>query len=122
MVIGGMWLVSVGASYRIGAESATEQGVVVIASIAVEATATPADPAAAVTPAEWVVRGVLAKHVDEDNPRNRNQRAYVAGGAGDIAVGQVGIQAVVPNRVLFTQYPGDGAPLRTFSIAVDGAP
>lgn len=70
------------------------------------------------SPAEWVVRGVLAKHVDEDNPRNRNQRAYVRAGSEPLSAGQVGLSAISTNGVLFSQMPGPGGARRTFSIRV----
>ncbi len=127
------WLTSLVASYRLGAANETalsfapRVSIVAASPLAPPAPAQPrpmpsrshVDDAASLTPAEFVARGVIAKYLDEDNPLNRNQRAYVLGGAEDIVPAQVGLRAVAPNRILFSQYPSRGATLRTFSIAID---
>ncbi|MFN7953397.1 MAG: hypothetical protein U0610_16855 [bacterium] len=118
------WLTSLVASYRLGVERDAEPALVPrVAIVAASPPPAPLPPAprdaAALTPAQFVARGVVAKHVDEDNPLDRNQHAYVLGGPEDIVPAQVGLLPIGANRILFSQYPRVGAPLRTFSIAVN---
>ncbi len=68
--------------------------------------------------AQRVVAWVLEKHTDEDNPLNRNERAYGTKPPQELSPGQVGVVATGPAQVTFYQYPRAGAPLRTFSIRV----
>ncbi|MFN7950190.1 MAG: VWA domain-containing protein [bacterium] len=65
-----------------------------------------------------VVAWVLSKHRDEDNPLNRNQRAYVAKPPQELSPGQVGVVATAPGEITFFQYPHAGAPLRATPIRV----
>ena len=71
------------------------------------------------SPAEIVVRGVLANHVNEDNPRNRGERAYTDAPPDEIHPGQVGLRATGPYGVTFYQYPSSNVSLRTFSVIID---
>lgn len=66
--------------------------------------------------AEGVSRCLLRRHVDEDNPRNRNQAAYTV---GPIDSCQVRIEADGPRAIRFSQIPAAGAPLRTLVVRVD---
>ena len=63
-----------------------------------------------------VMTCALNKHTDEDNPRNRNQRAYTSGG---IATCQVQLATLSTNGVTFTQQANQSGSTRTFSIRVD---
>ncbi len=63
-----------------------------------------------------VVTCSLNKHVDEDNPRNRNQRAYTTTPTNSC---QVGLSSLSTNGVTFTQQATQTGATRTFSIAVD---
>ena len=65
-----------------------------------------------------VVTCALNKHVDEDNPRNRNQRAYTAT-ASVASTCQVGLATLSSNGVTFTQQANQAGTTRTFSIRVD---
>ncbi len=65
-----------------------------------------------------VVKCLLSHHVDEDNPRNRNQKAYVAGpGAGDSC--QVSVSSLGQRGVLFEQVSSQGRSARTFHVMLD---
>lgn len=63
-----------------------------------------------------VMNCALGKHVDEDNPRNRNQRAYTTDASASC---QVGLSTLSSNGITFTQVSNTGATTRTFSIRVD---
>lgn len=65
-----------------------------------------------------IVQLAVDKHQDEDNPRNRAQRAYTSAPITPADACQVRIEAVGADRVLFAQYPAADEPLRTFSIAI----
>ena len=66
--------------------------------------------------ADEVVSCILNNHTNEDNPRNRAQRAYT--GDPDPAPCQVSIQAGGEDSILFSQVPKEGLPVRTFSIVI----
>lgn len=70
------------------------------------------------TAAPEVVRLTVQKHQDEDNPRNRGQRAYTSAPITPADACQVRIEAAGADRLLFAQYPAADEPLRTFSIAI----
>ena len=70
------------------------------------------------TAALEVVRLAVDKHQDEDNPRNRKQRAYTSAPITPADAWQVRIEAAGVDRLLFAQYPAADEPLRTFSIAI----
>jgi len=63
-----------------------------------------------------VVDCALNKHLDEDNPRNRNQRAYTSAPSDSC---QVGLSTLSTNGVTFTQRAQTTGATRTFSIRVD---
>ncbi len=70
-----------------------------------------------------VLTCALNKHQDEDNPRNRNQRAYTTTADSNTAPGggscQVGLVTVSSNGIAFTQQANQGGATRTFRIRVD---
>ena len=68
-----------------------------------------------VTDATGVVECALRKHVDEDNPLNKRQRAYVWGSPQPC---QVALTPSDRNGVVFSQVPAPGSATRTFSIVV----
>ena len=70
----------------------------------------------AVTDATGVVECALNKHVDEDNPLDRNHRAYVWGNPEPC---QVALTPVGRNGVVFSQVRDPGATTRTFSIRIE---
>ncbi len=63
----------------------------------------------------------LNKHQDEDNPRNRNQSAYLQGTDSNTAEDscRVGLVAVSSNGIAFTQMANLNGSTRTFRIRVD---
>jgi prepilin-type N-terminal cleavage/methylation domain-containing protein len=63
-----------------------------------------------------VITCVLGKHVAEDNPRNRNQRAFTSATAGTC---QVQLTILNTNGVTFTQTPTSGGLARTFAVKID---
>ena len=63
-----------------------------------------------------VIACSLNKHQDEDNPRNRSQRAYTSAGPTTC---QVQLTTLSTNGVVFTQQPNQAGQTRTFSIRVD---
>ncbi len=65
-----------------------------------------------------MVRVAVDKHRDEDNPRNRTQRAYTSAPITPADACQVRIEALGADRLLFAQYPAADEPLRTFSVAI----
>lgn len=65
-----------------------------------------------------IVRLAVNKHQDEDNPRNRAQRAYTSAPITPADACQVRIEAAGADQLLFAQYPVDDEPLRTFSVAI----
>lgn len=69
-----------------------------------------------VTDSAGVVECALRKHLDEDNPLNKRQRAYVGGNPEPC---QVALTPIGRNGVIFSQVPAPGAATRTFSIRVD---
>ncbi|MFN7954204.1 MAG: prepilin-type N-terminal cleavage/methylation domain-containing protein [bacterium] len=69
-----------------------------------------------------VVACVLAKHVDEDNPRNRNQRAFTTASDSNTPPSdtcQVGLVTVSSNGIVFTQTPQVNGVFRTFRVRLD---
>ncbi|MFN7953390.1 MAG: hypothetical protein U0610_16820 [bacterium] len=66
--------------------------------------------------ATGVIRCLLRRHVDEDNPRNRNQAAYTA---GPIDSCQVRVEADGPRAIRLSQIPLPGAPMRTLVVRVE---
>ena len=63
-----------------------------------------------------VITCVLAKHADEDNPRNRNQRAFTSAAPSTC---QVQLTTLSTNGVTFTQRPAVGGATRTFAVQVN---
>ncbi|MFN7953915.1 MAG: zinc-ribbon domain-containing protein [bacterium] len=70
----------------------------------------------AATTNDAVVSCMMRTHADEDNPRNRNQRAYTTA-PGDSC--QVQLSPLSSNGVTFSQIPNPSRPTRTFSIQVE---
>ncbi len=69
-----------------------------------------------------VLACVLAKHSDEDNPRNRNQKAFTTASNSNTPPQdpcQVGLVAVSTNGIVFTQTPLVVGSFRTMRIRVD---
>jgi len=66
-----------------------------------------------------VVNCSMNKHTDEDNPRNRNQRAFILSGTQDSC--QVLLNPITGASVEIGQLPStvSGVSTRTFSITVD---
>jgi len=75
-----------------------------------------ANPACNCANADCVVRCSMNKHTDEDNPRNRNQNAFVNGTG--ISTCQVSLQTAGSAGVLMGQVPRAGSATRTFNITV----
>lgn len=69
-----------------------------------------------VTDVEGVIQCALNKHVNEDNPLNKHQRAYVWGNPEPC---QVALTPAGPNGVMFSQVPAPGATTRSFSIRIE---
>ncbi len=69
-----------------------------------------------------VLACVLGKHTDEDNPRNRNQRAYTTAADSNSAPAdtcQVGLVTVSSNGIVFTQRPQQLSATRSFRVRID---
>jgi hypothetical protein len=65
---------------------------------------------------DGVVRCLVRRHLDDDNPRNRNLRAYTT---GPIESCQVRVEADGPGAIRFSQVVVVGAATRTFSVRVE---
>ena len=69
-----------------------------------------------VTTNSGVITCVLNKHSEEDNPRNRNQRAFTSATPGNC---QVQLTTLSTNGVTFAQQPVAGGATRTFTVRVN---
>ncbi len=66
------------------------------------------------------VECLLSHHTDEDNPRNRNQRAFTEAPITSAESCQVSLEAVGTNGIRFSQYvTPESTRSRTFSVTIN---